>query len=65
MVVGELSALHVSVRGGDLRQGTDQIRVATLGARLERDDLRRAQLATEEPLDHAGVVARLDIGVDG
>jgi len=38
MVVGELSALHVSVRGGDLRRGTDQIRVATLGARLERDD---------------------------
>jgi len=38
MVVGELSALHVSVRGGDLRSGPDQIRVASLGARLERDD---------------------------
>ncbi|MFC2160051.1 S41 family peptidase [Acidobacteriota bacterium] len=38
MVVGELSALHISVRGGDLRRGTDQIRVATLGARLERDE---------------------------
>lgn len=38
MVVGELSALHVSVRGGDLRRGSDQIRVATLGARLERDE---------------------------
>ena len=38
MVVGELSALHVSVRGGDLRQGQDQVRVATLGARLERDE---------------------------
>ncbi len=37
-LVGELSALHVSVRGGDLRQGTDQITVATLGARLERDE---------------------------
>jgi tricorn protease len=37
-MVGELSALHVSVRGGDLRRGTDQIRVATLGARLERDE---------------------------
>lgn len=36
-LVGELSALHVSVRGGDLRQGQDQIRVATLGAKLERD----------------------------
>jgi len=38
MVVGELSALHISVRGGDLRRGTDQVRVATLGARLERDE---------------------------
>jgi len=37
-LVGELSALHVSVRGGDLRQGSDQVRVATLGARLERDE---------------------------
>jgi tricorn protease len=38
MVVGELSALHVSVRGGDLRSGPDQVRVASLGARLERDE---------------------------
>ncbi|UCE41012.1 MAG: PD40 domain-containing protein [Candidatus Aminicenantes bacterium] len=37
-LVGELSALHVSVRGGDLRRGPDQIRMATLGARLERDE---------------------------
>ena len=37
-LMGELSALHVSVRGGDLRRGSDQIRVATLGARLERDE---------------------------
>jgi tricorn protease len=36
-VVGELSALHTSVRGGDLRQGDDRIPVATLGARLLRD----------------------------
>ncbi|GAG94804.1 unnamed protein product, partial [marine sediment metagenome] len=36
-LVGELSALHVSVRGGDLRQGQDQVRVATLGAKLEWD----------------------------
>jgi tricorn protease len=36
-LVGELSALHTSVRGGDLRKGEDQIRVATLGARFERD----------------------------
>jgi len=37
-LMGELSALHVSVRGGDLRQGQDQVRVAGLGARLVRDD---------------------------
>lgn len=36
-VVGELSALHTSVRGGDLRRGEDDIRVTTLGARLLRD----------------------------
>lgn len=36
-VVGELSALHTSVRGGDLRTGDDNIRVASLGARLFRD----------------------------
>ncbi len=36
-VVGELSALHTSVRGGDLREGSDEIKVSTLGARLTRD----------------------------
>jgi tricorn protease len=36
-MVGELSALHTSVRGGDLRTGEDQVRVASLGARLERE----------------------------
>ena len=35
-VIGELSALHTSVRGGDLRSGEDNLRVATLGARLAR-----------------------------
>ena len=35
--VGELSALHTSVRGGDLRTGDDNVRVAGLGARLRRD----------------------------
>jgi tricorn protease len=36
-MVGELSALHTSVRGGDQRAGPDNIRVPTLGARLLRD----------------------------
>ena len=35
--VGELSALHTSVRGGDHRQGPDDVDVASLGARLARD----------------------------
>lgn len=35
-VVGELSALHTSVRGGDVRTGADNVRVATLGARIVR-----------------------------
>jgi tricorn protease len=36
--VSELSALHTFVVGGDLRKGQDQIEVASLGARLTRDD---------------------------
>ncbi len=39
-VVGELSALHTSVRGGDLRSGPDDVSVASLGARLELDTQR-------------------------
>jgi tricorn protease len=38
--VGELSALHTSVRGGDLREGPDKIKVSTLGALIERDSSR-------------------------
>ena len=36
-VIGELSALHTSVRGGDQRQGPERVTVASLGARLVRD----------------------------
>jgi tricorn protease len=36
-MVSELSLLHTFVRGGDLRQGTDQIQPASLGARLVDD----------------------------
>lgn len=36
-VVAELSALHVSVRGGDQRKGDDNARIGALGARLRRD----------------------------
>ena len=37
-VLGELSVLHTSVRGGDVRSGEDDVRVASLGARLTRDE---------------------------
>ncbi|MCE2613525.1 S41 family peptidase [Flavobacteriaceae bacterium D16] len=36
--VGELSALHTSVRGGDLRNDSRNISVANLGAILSRDE---------------------------
>jgi len=37
-MVGELSALHIFVRGGDHREGPDKIEVACLGAELKRDE---------------------------
>lgn len=37
-MVSELSALHIFVRGGDLRKGPDQVEPASLGALLERDE---------------------------
>ncbi len=35
--VGELSALHTAVRGGEMRTGDDNVQVASLGARLAKD----------------------------
>jgi tricorn protease len=37
-MVGELSALHIFVAGGDYREGNDQIKTAGLGAVLVRDE---------------------------
>jgi tricorn protease len=37
-LVGELSALHTFVRGGDLRQPPDNVLPGSLGARLVRDE---------------------------
>lgn len=37
-MVGELSALHIFVRGGDARRPSDQIDLGALGARLSRDE---------------------------
>lgn len=37
-MVGELSALHTFVVGGDARKPADQVDIASLGARLRRDE---------------------------
>jgi tricorn protease len=37
-MVSELSALHIFVHGGDMRQASDQVDIAGFGARLERDE---------------------------
>jgi len=37
-MVSELSALHIFVYGGDVREGSDEVWPASLGAELERDE---------------------------
>jgi tricorn protease len=37
-MVGELSALHIFVRGGDTRRGADQVQPGSLGATFARDE---------------------------
>lgn len=37
-LIGELSVLHASVGGGDLRRGQDQINMGLLGARLSKNE---------------------------
>lgn len=37
-LVGELSALHIFVYGGDVRRSDEKINLASLGTRLSRDD---------------------------
>jgi tricorn protease len=37
-MVGELSALHIFVHGGDIRRPSDQVDLAALGARLRRSE---------------------------
>jgi tricorn protease len=39
-MVGELSALHIFVFGGDYREGPDRVQLAGLGALLSRDESR-------------------------
>ena len=52
-MIGELSALHMYVSGGDFRKGTDQAEPASLGAAFTRDDaaggFRVARIFTTDP----------------
>jgi tricorn protease len=50
-MVGELSALHTFVEGGDARKPADQIDLATLGARLRRDE-RAGGFVVEHIYEH-------------
>ena len=62
-MVGELSALHTFVVGGDFRKGNDQIVPASLGAHLVRDEkaggFRIEHIYHSEP-DYPGELSPLD-----
>ena len=68
-MVGELSALHIFVRDGDLRQGSGQIEVAFLGARLAPDPaaggyrITRIYRADPDLPDEQSPLARPGLGV--
>ena len=65
-MVGELSALHTFVRGGDDRKPTDDVGIATLGAVLRRDEsaggfvVERVYLHNPDLPDQAPPFARPD-----
>lgn len=69
-MVAELSALHTFVRGGDLREGPDQIKLASLGAVLVRDEgkggYRIAHLYRHDPdmPERAGPLTRPGVGLE-
>ncbi len=68
-MVGELSALHIFVRGGDQRAGQDTIVPAALGAVLEKDQARGgwrvAHVYKSDPdiPDELSPLARPDVNV--
>lgn len=69
-LVGELSALHIYVSGGDHRRGDDQIRPASLGARLIRDEgaggYRIDHIYKSEPdyINRLSPLAKADVNVN-
>jgi tricorn protease len=68
-LIGELSALHMYVRGGDMREGEDQIEQGSLGARLARDAaagghrVEHVYLADPDFPDLRSPLARPEVGV--
>src|SRR5207245_10228944 len=68
-MVGELSALHIFVRGGDVRRGPDQVAHGSLGATFTRDEpaggFRVAHIYMTDPDNPAGLspLARQGVGV--
>jgi tricorn protease len=68
-MVSELSALHIFVRGGDHREGPDQIQVAALGADLVLDEaaggwrVRRVYRADPDFPDELSPLARPGVEV--
>ncbi len=69
-MVGELSALHIFVSGGELRRGPDQVAAASLGATFVRDDkadgYRVEHIYKTDPdiPDELSPLARVNVNVD-
>jgi tricorn protease len=68
-MIGELSALHMFVVGGDLREPPDKVEVASLGAEVERDEaagglrVRRVYRGDPDEPDTVSPLARPGVGV--
>ncbi len=68
-LISELSALHMFVWGGDIREGDEDITPASLGARLERDEraggYRIGYIYRADPdyPDRLSPLARPDLGI--
>ncbi|HEY1693524.1 MAG TPA: S41 family peptidase [Polyangiaceae bacterium] len=69
-MVGELSALHIFVEGGDARRSADDVQVASLGAQLTKDaaagGLRVTRIYTADPDDPGGLspLRRNGVGIE-
>src|SRR5262245_39676784 len=67
-MVSELSMLHTFVFGGDLRRGTDQIQLASLGARLVREasgyTVEHIYKADPDRPDKMGPLGRPGVNID-